>query len=232
MTDSAEEFLHDLSRLRCPNSAASYVARECLKNRYLLPKNEVRTQRFSPQIATAGSTLVAERHVRRTRHGGVNVSYSRYAEVANVSLEYFIVCKDVSHSDADTNKIALFRVAEDVFPPSFPYQLPKVIAVSSWNIKHDEINLDFQVILRVTLPGQSAPLDFPMNLSKGRLRYRSIQGLLEIPIAEAGDLRFEVLLNRAHAPAHMVKFIRKVPLTPKAKLLVTSSPNRAPLHVP
>ncbi len=119
------------------------------------------------------------------------------------SLEYFIVCKDVS-IDADTNEITLFRVAEDVFPPSFPYQLPKVIAVSSWNIKRDEINLDFQVVLRVTLPGQSAPLDFPMNLSKGRLRYRSIQGLLEIPIAEAGELRFEVLLNGAHGASHIV----------------------------
>ncbi len=83
-------------------------------------------------------------------------------------------------------------------------ELPKVIAVSSWNIHPDEINLDFQVVLRVTLPGQPGPLTFPMNLSKGRLRYRSIQGLLEIPIAEAGKLRFEVLLNGSHGASNVV----------------------------
>ncbi len=119
------------------------------------------------------------------------------------SLEYFIVCKDVS-IDADTNEITLFRVAEDVFPPGFPYQFPKLVAVSSWNINPDEVNLDFQVVLRVTLPGQSGDQDFPMNLSRGRLRYRSIQGLLDIPLVEAGELRFEVLLNGAHGASHVV----------------------------
>ncbi len=84
VTDFAEEFLHDLSRLRLSElGSATYVARECLKNRYLLPKNEVRTQRFGPQLSSAGSTLVAERRVRRSRSGGINVSYSRYAEGAN-----------------------------------------------------------------------------------------------------------------------------------------------------
>ena len=48
-----------------------------------------------------------------------------------------------------------------------------------------------------------------MNLSRGRLRYRSIQGLLEIPLLEPGELRFEVLLNGTHGASHVVTVHRQ-----------------------
>ncbi len=60
-TDYAEELLCDLARLRLVEMMTSIrVARECLKNRYLLPKNEVRTAKYSSIKTTPTRTLVAQ----------------------------------------------------------------------------------------------------------------------------------------------------------------------------
>jgi hypothetical protein len=46
-TDFAEEYLCHLARLQLPEMGTSLrVARECLKNRYVLPRNQVRTDRY------------------------------------------------------------------------------------------------------------------------------------------------------------------------------------------
>ncbi len=57
-TDFAEEYLTRLAGLRYAEMGiAPAVARECLKSRCLLPKNEVRTARYAPRPAPPRTTL-------------------------------------------------------------------------------------------------------------------------------------------------------------------------------
>ncbi len=120
-------------------------------------------------------------------------------------LEYFIVCRSVS-VDIDSDEITLSQVVEDIFAHDFqfPQYLPKIMAVSSWEMSPDELDREFQAILRITIPGQQDGPEFSMNLSRGRRRYRAMQGVLEIPLPGPGDLKFEVLLNGKHAATHVV----------------------------
>lgn len=119
------------------------------------------------------------------------------------SLEYFLVCRAVQ-LDINTNEISLVSVLEDISPDSFPHVIPKAIAVSLWNFQIDEATTDFQAILVVKVPGQP-DVRFPMNFTHGIRRYRTIQGVLDIPIQAPGDIQFEVLLNGIHAATHTVR---------------------------
>ncbi|HWE36574.1 MAG TPA: hypothetical protein VG406_08410 [Isosphaeraceae bacterium] len=118
------------------------------------------------------------------------------------TLEYFIVCESTS-VDAATGRISLFHVIEDLFPDHFPYVLPRVEAVSLWNLEAEDDGKDFQVLLRITPPGLRVA-DFPMNLSRGRSRYRAVLAVERIPLPQPGTLSFEVLLNGRHQASHTV----------------------------
>jgi hypothetical protein len=120
-------------------------------------------------------------------------------------LEYFIVCRSVS-ADIDNDEITLSHVVEDLFleEEGIPAFLPKIMAVSSWEISQEELTTDYQAVLRISVPGSTAPKDFAMNLARGRRRHRAIQGILQIPLTQPGDLRFEVLLNANHQATHVV----------------------------
>jgi len=118
-------------------------------------------------------------------------------------LEFFIVCRSVS-VDIDTDEITLSQVIEDIFAEDFPQHVAKIMAVSSWEMASDEWDKDFQAILRVTVPGEHQGREFPMNLSRGRRRYRAIQSISQIPLPCPGDLKVEVLLNGKHAATHIV----------------------------
>jgi hypothetical protein len=118
-------------------------------------------------------------------------------------LEYFIVCRSVA-VDIDTDEITLANVLEDVFLEESPtYVLPRIVAVSSWELSAEEMGGAFQAMLGVVLPG-GKPVRFPMNLARGRLRYRAIQGVLNIPLDQPGKLAFEVQLNGDHSAWHYV----------------------------
>ncbi len=119
-------------------------------------------------------------------------------------LEYFLVCRSVS-TDVDTNEITLSGVIEDVFlVPDEVVIIPKVVAVSSWTLSPGDLETDFQTILVISRPGETTGKPFPMNLSKGRRRYRTIQGVLSIPLDQPGDLKFQVLLNGEPQATHTV----------------------------
>ena len=75
----AEEYLCDLARLRLAEMSASIrVARECLKARYALPKNEIRKFRFPDSFSAhprgARVTRVAYRAVSRST--GTRLTFS------------------------------------------------------------------------------------------------------------------------------------------------------------
>jgi hypothetical protein len=118
-------------------------------------------------------------------------------------LEYFIVCERTS-VDVETNSISLFHVLEDLFPDEFPYTLPRLEAVSLWILGPGDEETDFQATLKVFLPGEETGVPFPMNLSKGRMRYRTVLVVLDIPLNKPGELKIEVLLNNVHAADHTV----------------------------
>jgi hypothetical protein len=118
-------------------------------------------------------------------------------------LEYFIVCESTS-VDAENNRISLFHVLEDIFPDQFPYFLPRIEAVSLWNLDPEDKDTDFQAALEIRLPGVSEGVKFPMNLSRGRMRYRAALAVGNIPLSRPGELSFEVTLNGTHGATHIV----------------------------
>jgi hypothetical protein len=120
------------------------------------------------------------------------------------SLEYFIVCESTS-VDAENNKISFFHVLEDIFPDRFPFSVPKVEAVSLWNLEPEESETDFQATLVISVPGIEKPAEFRMNLSKGHMRYRAAVAVTGIPLLRHGNLTFETKLNGEHGATHVVK---------------------------
>lgn len=118
-------------------------------------------------------------------------------------LEYFLVCRSVQR-DATTDEMSFINVLEDISPDTLPHVIPRAMAVSLWNLRQEELTLDYQATLVVKLPG-SQPAAFSMNFSRLAHRCRAIQGILEIPVHGPGDIEFEVLLNGNHAASHRVR---------------------------
>jgi hypothetical protein len=119
-----------------------------------------------------------------------------------VELEYFLVCRSIA-VDIDSDDLTLCNVLEDVFPLYIPDFIDNVAAVSSWRFSADE-RKDYQAILKVTLPGEGEPAEFPMNFAEDRSRYRAIQTIRSVPIEAPGQLIFEVFLNGHRAATHHV----------------------------
>jgi len=120
-------------------------------------------------------------------------------------LEYFVVSESYA-SDRDTNQLSLFNILEEVLTV-LPVRIARLVATSSWNIRPEDETRDFQVTLRIHRPSGEVlrdPEDIAANFTAGRGRQRvhnDIRGLL---IEEAGDFRFEILLNGAHAADHII----------------------------
>ena len=124
------------------------------------------------------------------------------------TLEYFLVCESMS-TDQETNRVSLFNVLEDlqVLPPETAPQkqliVPHFAAISCWNREHGDEDKDFQAILRIHAPNQE-PKDFPLNFQMERPRYRLSLRFQGMPKLEAGELKFELLLNGQHVAWHTV----------------------------
>jgi hypothetical protein len=80
-TAFAEEYLCDLARLRLAEmTTSSRVARECLKNRFALPKNEVRTFMYRKHRITHSRTFVAIKRKTSPFHRSGIVNFAHHAE--------------------------------------------------------------------------------------------------------------------------------------------------------
>ncbi len=119
-------------------------------------------------------------------------------------LEYFVVCRHLS-TDIETDELTFGGVLEDIFPIELPMYLERAVAISCWRLTKDELESDFQTILRVTPPGANDSVDFAMNLSRGRTRHHAIQSVFNIPMEEPGTIIFEALLNGRHEASHHVE---------------------------
>lgn len=118
------------------------------------------------------------------------------------TLEYFLVCRSLQE-DKNTGEVSFINILEDISPDAFPYVISRAIAVSLWNVQEGEDTRDCQAQLIVKLPGKPE-VSFLMNFSPGKRRCRAIQGILEIPVDEPGDIKFDLRLNGHHQATHTV----------------------------
>jgi hypothetical protein len=119
------------------------------------------------------------------------------------AIEYFLLAQSVS-TDQDTNLVSVFHIMEE-FPTKLPGVIPKLVAVSSWNMADDDRGHDFQVTLRVPQPSvkDAAPYrDFPINFTTDRMRHRVFHHVKDVPVNQFGDLVFEILLNGEPIATH------------------------------
>ncbi len=58
-------------------------------------------------------------------------------------LEYFLVAESVS-VDQQTNRISFFNVVEQVNVPVFPFTIPQIVAVASWNTEEGDAKRTFR----------------------------------------------------------------------------------------
>jgi hypothetical protein len=120
-------------------------------------------------------------------------------------LEYFLVSESLS-VDQETNNVSVFSILEELSGP-LPLAIPRLVAISSWNIEPDERDRDYQVALRIRLPsGEVMPesKDFKVNFTTTRMRHRIFQHVHGLRVNEAGELTLEVLLDGEHKASHTI----------------------------
>lgn len=123
-------------------------------------------------------------------------------------LEFFVVAESAA-MDQVTNQASVFNILEEVRAEGFPFLIPQCVAMSLWRSEPGDADRDWQVILRIALPG-SDPQDFSTNfrIAPTGLRHRIAQRLVGLLIQREGDLRFELLLNGQHIAEHIVTVLR------------------------
>ena len=120
-------------------------------------------------------------------------------------LEYFLVAQSIS-IDRDLNQISVFNILEEVsIPKSGPAFIPQMVALGSWILEPEDIGKDFQVMLEIVPPVaenaenlQKVSINFTGTTKRQRV-YSRIVGL---PLPQAGDVAFRLLLNGHHEASH------------------------------
>jgi hypothetical protein len=125
-------------------------------------------------------------------------------------LEFFVVSEEVS-IDQTTNQTSVFSILEQVKAAGFPLLIFKCAATALWCREPGDEERDLQTVLRITPPG-GEPRDFATNFRLNHARHRIVQRIQGLPIARAGELRFEVLLNGEHKASHVVTVEQERPL--------------------
>ena len=118
-------------------------------------------------------------------------------------LEYFLVSESVS-VDQLTNRTSLFNILEEVRANKFPAVIPQVVVTSAWNREIGDEDIDYQVKIRISLPGEEEPKDFSMNFKVESNRHRLFQGFEHLQIQQPGELKFEVFINDEYIASHTV----------------------------
>jgi hypothetical protein len=120
-------------------------------------------------------------------------------------LEYFLVAESIS-VDQDQNKVSVFNILEEVaVPESDLTVIPQLVALSSWIFEPEDMGQDFQVTLRVLVPRTMTPettKEFPINFTGPKKRQRIYHRIRDLPLPQAGDVVFQLLLNGDHKASH------------------------------
>src|ERR1019366_5438378 len=130
-------------------------------------------------------------------------------------LEYFIVAESLA-IDAQTNRVSIFNVLEDVQTPFFPVNIQNVTAIAVWNADPGDEHQDFQAVFLVSTPGAEAPLQFAVNFRIPQARARTLIQIQGLPVIGPGHLRFEVQLNGQYQAFHTatIGFMVPTPTNP------------------
>ena len=204
-------------------SVSIFVARECLKNRCSVPKHQAKKFKFPSTDRPPTEFRVSPTTAGAHRIPALGYGISRLLRDRLMArLEYFIVCESTS-VDVENNRISFFHVLEDIYPDQFPYLIPRLDAVSLWNLSPDDQGTDFQAMVAIRLPGIERVVEIPMNLSRGYMRHRAAVTITGIPISRPGELVFEVKLNGAHGATHIV-YIHDTPALDAGERLTKNSP--------
>ena len=118
-------------------------------------------------------------------------------------LEYFLVSESVS-VDQQTNRASLFNILDEVRENKFPIVIPQVVVTSAWNYEGGDEDIDYQVRVRMSLPGKEKPKDVPVNVKIEKNRHRLFLQLMNLRIKQPGELKFEVFINDEYTASHTV----------------------------
>ncbi len=129
-------------------------------------------------------------------------------------LEYFLVCESMS-TDQETNRVSLFNVLEDIrfaspgemaAPSVQSVPVPQFVAVACWNQEPGDEGQDFQMTVRLHLPGQAGQdeNEFSLNFKMDKPRHRLALRFQGLPKLQPGQLKFELLLSGKHVAWHTV----------------------------
>jgi hypothetical protein len=120
-------------------------------------------------------------------------------------IEYFVVSESISN-DQNTNNVSIFHICEE-FSGRLPITLSRLVATSCWSIEPADKGKDFQVALRVLLPGGALMpelRDLKVNFTTDRARHRVFQYIHGLRVEHPGDLVIEVLLDGVACASHTI----------------------------
>jgi len=124
------------------------------------------------------------------------------------SFEYFLVAESAS-IDQLSNRISLFHVLEEFKIPEFPFNIHKLVAVSSWNWEEGDDEVDFQSMVSVSVPGKEEPTIVTTNFQMDCERRRVLNYFFDLDLECPGELKFELLLN-GESQAHHVVSVKEI----------------------
>ncbi len=119
-------------------------------------------------------------------------------------LELLLVSESLSIDQA-TNEVSAFGILEELNAVAFPATVPRVSVLSIWRPEAGDVDKDWQMVLRVTTPGDQ-PIELPTNFrfSAEARRHRLAQGILGLTVSREGNVRFELFLNRKPVEERLV----------------------------
>lgn len=118
-------------------------------------------------------------------------------------LEYFLVSESVA-VDQQTNRASLFNILDEIRENQFPIVIPQAVVTSAWNYEVGDEDIDYQVKVRMSLPGEENPKDIPVNVKIETNQHRLFLQVMNLRIKQPGELKFEVLINDKHTASHTV----------------------------
>jgi hypothetical protein len=119
------------------------------------------------------------------------------------SLEFFVISQSVSF-DQRTDRLSIFEVIDSLSPSRFPAVIPRLIAISVWNLTPEDKGTDFQANLHVEGPGTPSG-DFRQNFTGDGDVQRMIHHLVNVPITQPGIITVAILLNNQPSATHQIR---------------------------
>lgn len=120
-------------------------------------------------------------------------------------LEYFVVSESAS-IDQLTNRVSIFNIYDQITINKFPYHIPQLVAVCSWNVNEEDLEKDFQISMLLHTPDEKKG-PFKNNITMKRPRHRSIFSLHGIELKKEGIIKVEIMLDSKKIASHTIDIL-------------------------